>query len=149
MPGRCVAGTLTLVVRLALHGKSFDLFGDEVIYADLGRSVVNGGFPRFYGAFFLHGPGFFYLEAGWARLFGNATRLDGPGLRDAHAQRAARGGDRGSPGAPGHPGRLTMVGRSGGIAVCPGPVLHRQNDRVLLETALMLWVMLGYLVFPR
>ena len=27
------------------------------------------------------------------------------------------------------------------------PFCIRQNDRVLLETALMLWVMLGYLVF--
>src|ERR1700738_2406472 len=63
-----VAGTLTLAVRLVLHVKSVDLFGDEVIYADLGRSAVNGGFPSFYGPFFLHGPGYFYLEAGWAHL---------------------------------------------------------------------------------
>ena len=51
------AGIATLIVRLALHGRSFDLFGDEVIYTDLGRSVLSGGFPRFGGPFFLHGPG--------------------------------------------------------------------------------------------
>ena len=41
----------------------YDLFRDEVIYADLGHSVTHGGFPRLQGPFFLHGPAFFYLEA--------------------------------------------------------------------------------------
>ncbi len=60
-----VAGGVTLLIRLALHTRSFDLFGDEVVYTDLGRSVIFGGLPRFEGGpFFLHGPGFFYLEAG-------------------------------------------------------------------------------------
>ena len=73
-----IAGGLTLLIRLALHSRSFDLFGDEVIYVDLGRSVINGGFPRFGGEpFFLHGPGFFYLEAGWERLAGNQHSLMG------------------------------------------------------------------------
>jgi hypothetical protein len=142
-----VAGTLTLAVRLALHVKSFDLFGDEVIYADLGRSVVNGGFPSFYGPFFLHGPGYFYLEAGWAHLFGNP-----PGLmplvyemRSLNALLAAvtavalvllatRAGSLWS-------------GAAAGLLFALDPFCLRQNDRVLLETALIMWVMLGYLVF--
>ncbi len=142
-----LVGTLTLVIRLALHGKSFDLFGDEVIYSDLGRSVVNGGFPRFYGVFFLHGPGYFYLEAGWAHLFGNP-----PGLmplvyemRMLNALLAAvtavalvllatRAGSLWS-------------GAAAGLLFALDPFCLRQNDRVLLETALMMWVMLGYLVF--
>ena len=44
-----VAGAVTLLIRLAMHRRSFDLFGDEVIYTDLGRSVISGGFPRFDG----------------------------------------------------------------------------------------------------
>ena len=72
-----VAGIATLIIRLAVHGRSFDLFGDEVIYTDLGRSVLSGGFPRFGGPFFLHGPGYFYLEAGWARLAGHPGSLMG------------------------------------------------------------------------
>src|SRR5205823_2103718 len=42
----------------------------------IGRSVINDGFPRFHGQlFFLHGPGFFYLEAGWERLLGSQSSL--------------------------------------------------------------------------
>ena len=53
------AGVLTLLIRLVLHGRSFDLYGDEVVYTELGRSVISGGFPNYQGsAFFLHGPAF-------------------------------------------------------------------------------------------
>ena len=70
------AGVGTLAIRIALHGAAFDLFGDEVIYADLGRSVITGGFPRFFGVvFFLHGPAFFYLESGWSWLAGKPPGL--------------------------------------------------------------------------
>lgn len=47
-----IAGGLTLLIRLALHSRSFDLFGNEVIYVDLGRSVINGGFPGSAGSRF-------------------------------------------------------------------------------------------------
>jgi Dolichyl-phosphate-mannose-protein mannosyltransferase len=151
------AGALTLIIRLALHGDSFDLFGDEVIYSALGRSVVNGGFPNFYGPFFLHGPAFFYLEAGWARLYGSS--LSGVSLyripsdlmsliyemRTLNALIAAATA-------------VVLVllatriaslwsGAAAGMLFVLDPFCIRQNDRVLLETALMLWVMLGYLVF--
>src|SRR4029077_15557112 len=65
-----VLGLLTVVVRMALIPRSFDLFGDEGLYAHLGHSVTHGGFPRLQGPFFLHGPAFFYLEAGWIHLAG-------------------------------------------------------------------------------
>jgi hypothetical protein len=142
-----LAGTLTLVIRLALHGNSFDLFGDEVIYSDLGRSVVNGGFPQFEGPFFLHGPGFFYLEAGWARLLGSPHDVMGLvyQMRTLNALIAAATA-------------VVLVlaatrtaslrsGAATGLLFALDPFCIRQNDRVLLETALMLWVMLGYLVF--
>ena len=73
-----VLGLLTAVVRMALIPRSFDLFGDEVIYADLGHSVTHGGFPRLQGPFFLHGPAFFYLEAGWIHLAGPILSSDTP-----------------------------------------------------------------------
>jgi hypothetical protein len=152
-----VAGALTLVIRVALHGNSFDLFGDEVIYSALGRSVVDGGFPNFYGPFFLHGPAFFYLEAGWARLYGSslsAVSLDRiPSnlialiyeMRTLNAVIAAAtavvlvilGARTAS----------LWSGAAAGLLFALDPFCIRQNDRVLLETALMLWVMLGYLVF--
>ena len=150
-------GLLTLVVRLALHGNSFDLFGDEVIYSALGRSVVDGGFPNFYGPFFLHGPAFFYLEAGWARLYGNS--LSGVSLDripsnligliyDMRALNALL--------AAATAVALVLLatrtaslrsGAAAGLLFALDPFCIRQNDRVLLETALMMWVMLGYLVF--
>ena len=99
------------------------------------------------GAFFLHGPGFFYLEAGWARLVGNQ-----PGLmawiyemRTLNALLAAATA-------------VVLVllaarvsslraGTVAGLLFALDPFCIRQNDRVLLETAMMFWVMLGYLVF--
>lgn len=141
------AGIVTLVVRLALHGRSFDLFGDEVVYTDLGRSVISGGFPRYGGPFFLHGPGFFYLEAGWARIAGDPGSLLGwvYEMRTLNALLAGATAlvlvllatRAGSP----------LAGAVVGALYALEPFCIRQNDRVLLETAMMLWVMLGYLVF--
>lgn len=141
------AGGLTLLIRLALHTAAFDLFGDEVLYTDLGHSVVNGGFPQFGGPFFLHGPGFFYLEAGWQRLLGNQPSVIGGvyEMRMLNALLAAATAVV----------LVLLAARAGSLraAAAAGflfaldPFCIRQNDRVLLETALMLWVMLGYLVF--
>jgi len=141
-------GGVTLLIRLALHIHGSDLYGDEVIYTSLGRSVISGGFPNFEGqAFFLHGPGFFYLEAGWARIIGNP-----PGLMalvyEMRTLNALLAG-------------ITAVvlvllatrasslraGAVAGLLFALDPFCIRQNDRALLETAMMLWVMLGYLVF--
>jgi Dolichyl-phosphate-mannose-protein mannosyltransferase len=143
-----VAGGVTLLVRLALHGRPFDLFGDEVIYTDLGRSVTSGGFPRFDGQpFFLHPPGFFYLEAGWQRLLGNQPGLMAQiyqmrmlnallagGTAVVLVLLAARAGS-------------VRAGLTAGLLFALDPFCIRQNDRVLLETAMMLWVLLGYLAF--
>ena len=143
-----IAGGLTLLIRLALHGRSFDLFGDEIIYTDLGRSVVNGGFPRFGGEpFFLHGPGFFYLEGGWEWLAGNQHSLMGwiYEMRTLNALLAAATA-----------GALVLLavragslwaGAAAGLLFALDPFCIRQNDRVMLETSMMLWVVLGYLVF--
>jgi hypothetical protein len=143
-----VAGGVALLIRLALHARSFDLFGDEVIYTDLGRSVISGGFPRFDGgAFFLHGPGFFYLEAGWARLAGNQPglmawiyemRTLNALLAGATAVVLVLLATRAS---------SLRAGAVAGLLFALDPFCIRQNDRVLLETATMLWVLLGYLVF--
>jgi hypothetical protein len=142
-----VAGGVALLIRLALHGRSFDLFGDEIIYTDLGHSVVNGGFPRFGGPFFLHGPGFFYLEAGWERLLGTRhgvmaqvyqMRMLNALLAAATAVVMVRLTARAS---------SLWAGAVTGVLFALDPFCIRQNDRVLLETAMMFWVMLGYLVF--
>jgi hypothetical protein len=141
-------GLVTFLIRLALHVRGFDLYGDEVIYTNLGRSVVYGGFPNFEGqAFFLHGPVYFYLEAGWARIMGNPPGLM-PWVYEMRTLNALLAGIT----------AVTLVllatrasslraGAVAGLLFALDPFCIRQNDRVLLETAMMLWVMLGYLVF--
>lgn len=140
------AGAVTFLIRLALFGRSFDLFGDEILYVDLGRSVTNGGIPRYDGPFFLHGPAFFYLEAAWIHLVGSPQSIVGwvYEMRILNALMAgatavvlvllaARIGSLWS-------------GAAAGLLFALDPFCIRQNDRVLLETSMMLWVMLGYLV---
>ena len=138
----------TLLIRLAMYPRSFDVFGDEVYYTDIGHSVVNGGFPRFQGGlFFLHGPGFFYLEAGWERLVGGQHSLLGSiyEMRLLNALLAAAtavvlvrlAARAGSP----------WAGLAAGVLYAVEPFCIRQNGRVMLETAMILWVLLGYLIF--
>jgi len=140
------AGGITLLLRLALAGGSFDLFGDEVIYTDLGHSVASGGFPRIDGQlFFLHPPGFFYLEAGWEWLLGHQPGMIAGvyQMRMLNALLAAATAVV----------LVLLVARAGslraaaaaGLVFAVDPFCIRQNDRVLLETAMMLWVLLGYL----
>ena len=143
-----VAGVITLVIRLALHVHGFDLYGDEIVYTNLGRSVISGGFPNFEGQiFFLHGPGFFYLEAGWARLIGTQPSL----MAWIYAMRMLNGLLAAATAAV----VVLLVTRisslrAGAVAAAlfaVDPFCIRQNDRVLLETSMMLWMLLGYLVF--
>jgi 4-amino-4-deoxy-L-arabinose transferase-like glycosyltransferase len=67
-----------LVVALAAFGvravgvtRSFELWVDEMLYAELGRSVSLGQLPNLPdGPFFLHPPGAFLVEGAVIRLFG-------------------------------------------------------------------------------
>ena len=50
---------------------SFELWVDEMLYAELGASVARGELPNLPdGPFFLHPPGFFIIEAAAIHLFG-------------------------------------------------------------------------------
>ena len=141
-------GAAALAIRLELHSRSFDLYGDEVVYYGLGRSVVAGGFPNFDGQiFFLHGPGFFYLEAAWIHVIGHepgllswifAIRTLNAALAAATAVVIILLGAR---------MKLPVAGVAAGALFAADPFVIRQNDRVLLETSMMLWVLLGYLIF--
>ena len=143
-------GTGALIIRLALHGNSFDLFGDEVIYSALGRSVATGGLPRFDNqVFLLHGPGFFYLEGAWQRLFGDPAGL----MAQIYQMRMLNALLAGVTAVvvvllAARLGSLRSAAAAG-LIFALDPFCIRQNDRVLLETAMMLWVLLGYLVFLR
>jgi hypothetical protein len=155
-PGRAAvlvavaAGLLTLLLRLAMHTRSFDLFGDEVIYADMGRGVMSGGFPRYTGqVFFLNGPAFFYLEAAWAHLLGTPATLMGR-VFQARALNSLFAAVTASV--------LVLLatraaslrtGAAVGLLFALEPFCTRQNDRALLETSMMLWVTLGYLLYTH
>ena len=140
---------LSLVIRLSLAYRSFDLFGDEVIYTGIGRSVASGGFPRFDGQlFFLHPPAFFYLEAGWQRLLGSQPGL----VAQIYQMRALNVLIAGVTGAlmvllATRATSSLLTGSVVGMRFALDPFYIRQNDRVLLETSMMLWVLLGYLVY--
>lgn len=143
-----VTGVLTLAIRLALHQGGFDLYGDEVVYTNLGRSVISGGFPSFEGqVFFLHGPAFFYLEAGWARLAGAQPDLISWVYLMRILNALLAGGTAVTVVLLGTRIFSLRAGVVAGVIFAVDPFCIRQNDRVLLETSMMFWVLLGYLVF--
>jgi hypothetical protein len=139
-------GVGALLIRLILHERSFDLFGDEVIYAGIGRSVVDGGFPSFLGEpFFLHGPAFFYLEAGWSWIFGRPASL----MACVYEMRTLNCLLAGLTAVllvllAAKVSRSLTAGTAAGLLFALDPFSIRQNDRVLLETAMMFWILLGY-----
>ncbi|MGW7200633.1 ArnT family glycosyltransferase [Streptomyces chryseus] len=142
------AAVLTGLVRLVGFGQSADVFGDEIYYWHIGSSVDSGGFPRYRGGpFFLHPPGFFYLAGTWERLLGSHAdvisgvyqmRLLNALLASVTAMVLVL--------------LIIRVTRSTPAAVVVGivyaldPFVLRLTERVLIETSMMLWVLLGYLV---
>ncbi|GAA1973344.1 phospholipid carrier-dependent glycosyltransferase [Kitasatospora viridis] len=143
-----VAFLVTAGLRLIRIGSSGDLFIDELIYRQVGHSAAQGGFPQSGGApFFLHPPAFFYLEAGWEKLFGYSsdTVTAVYGMRPLNALFAA--------GTAALIVVLVMRVTRSPLAASVGAALFaldpyaiRQNDRVMLETSLMFWVLAGLLV---
>lgn len=142
-------GLLTVVVRLVGFGRGPDVFGDEIFYWRFGHSVAHGGFPRNDdgGLFWLHPPGFFYLEGGWERLFGAPVDVVS-GIYQMRQLNAVLAGLT----AVVLVLLMARVTRSTLAAIAVGalfaldPFILRINQRVLLETSTMLWVLLGYLV---
>ncbi|MFJ9723876.1 ArnT family glycosyltransferase [Streptomyces sp. NPDC101209] len=138
---------LTAALRLVNVGRSADLFVDEVIYRQLGVSAAQGGFPRTSeGLFFLHPPGYFYVEAGWGKLLGISPDLV-TGVYQARLVNVFLG-------AVTAVLVLLLVSRAGSRAAgvvaallfALDPYVIRQNDRVMLDTQTVLFVLAGYLV---
>ncbi|WP_370153804.1 phospholipid carrier-dependent glycosyltransferase [Streptacidiphilus sp. EB129] len=143
-----VAFMVTAGLRLVRLGPSADVFVDEIIYRDVGHSAALGGFPQAdNGPFFLHPPAFFYLEAGWEQVFRYRSDpvADVDSMRILNVLLAA--------GTAALLVVLVMrVTRSRVAAVVAvalfalDPYSIRQNDRVMLETSVMFWVVAGFLV---
>ncbi|MFJ3903923.1 hypothetical protein [Streptomyces sp. NPDC090025] len=141
------AAVLTVTLRLVLVRRAGDVFVDELIYQELGRSAGHGGFPSTSeGLFFLHPPGFFYLEAGWMRLVGEHQDV----IAEVHSLRVLNALLAGVTAA------LLVVlvarvrsvpaGAVAGLVFALDQFAIRQNNRVLLETGTMMWVLAGLLV---
>ncbi|MFI8520705.1 ArnT family glycosyltransferase [Streptomyces sp. NPDC085481] len=141
------AAALTVTLRLVEVSRAGDLFVDEVIYQELGRSAGRGGFPSTSeGLFFLHPPGFFYLEAGWMKLFGEHQDV----IAQVHSLRVLNALLAGVTAAL----LVALVARVrsrpaglvAGVLFALDQFCIRQNNRVLLETETMVWVLAGFLV---
>ncbi|WP_406055439.1 glycosyltransferase family 39 protein [Streptomyces sp. NBC_01077] len=141
------AALLTVVLRLIQSSRAGDLFIDEPIYRQLGDSAAAGGFPRTdEGLFFLHPPGYFYVEAGWTKLVGGHADI----IAGVHSSRVLNALLAGVTAAL----IVFLVARvrSRGAGAVAGLVFAldqfciRQNNRVLLETGTMVWILAGYLV---
>ncbi|MFC8275630.1 ArnT family glycosyltransferase [Streptomyces sp. NPDC057271] len=142
-----LAAALTMALRLVAVDRSGDVFVDELIYTELGRSAGEGGFPRTdEGLFFLHPPGFFYLQAAWVRLIG----LDSDVLTEVHGVRVLNALLAGATAALlvylVARVRSRPAGLVAGLVFAVDQYCIRQNDRALLETGTMVWVLAGYLV---
>ncbi|MFF9852537.1 phospholipid carrier-dependent glycosyltransferase [Streptomyces litmocidini] len=142
-----LAALLTVALRLVEIGRAGDVFVDEPIYRRLGDSAAAGGFPRTgEGLFFLHPPGYFYVEAGWTKLVGGHADV----IAGVHSSRVLNSLLAGVTAA-----LLVLLvarvrsrgaGAAAGLLFALDQFCIRQNDRVLLETATMMWVLAGYLV---
>lgn len=142
------AAVFTGLIRLIGLGSSTDVWVDEVYYWRIGHSVESGGFPRYRGGlFFLHPPGFFYLEGAWERVFGRRLdvisgvyemRLLNTLLAALSAAVLALLIVRVT--------RSTWAALAAAAVFALDPFVLRITQRALIETSMTLWVLLGYLV---
>lgn len=126
---------------------SFELWVDEMLYAELGASVARGELPNLPdGPFFLHPPGFFVIEAAAIHVFG----ITGDSmalvfqLRWVNAFCGALSVGliflilRRPVGAP-----AALVA---GLLAVFEPFVLRNNSRVFLETSAVLAVLIGFMI---
>ena len=126
---------------------SFELWVDEMLYAELGASVARGELPNLPdGPFFLHPPGFFIVEAIAIRIFG----ITGDSMELVYQLRWVSA----------FCGALTVgliflvLRRPAGVPiafVAAGtavfePFVLRNNSRVFLETTATLFVLIGLVI---
>jgi hypothetical protein len=130
----------------------YDLHIDEITYARFAQTIDAGELPRNFdgSAFFLHPPGYFAMLAAWRAIFWHGgtifqqyTVLRGlniflAGLSAASVIGIAR--------------VVTGSKRTGylaGLIFAIDPFIIRQNTRDLMETATMVWFLLGIWLLLR
>ncbi len=144
-------GGLALLVRSVGLTRSFELWIDEIHYADLGASLSRGEMPALAdGPFFLHPPGFFALEAAVIRLLGLQT---GDGMELVYDLRWLTA----TLGAVSVALAYLLVRRLAGtwpavwaaLLLVFEPFVLRNNSRVFLETPAAVAVLAGLLLLVR
>jgi hypothetical protein len=131
---------------------AYDVFLDEIYYADITTSFKNGHYPPHFasqGAFLLHPPLLFIIGGLWQDLIPHGSSyfqlIDSMRLLEGICAVltalfifliGARLANR-------------WIGMVGGILYALDPYILRINGRVLLETVAVMFVMAGYLTFLR
>jgi hypothetical protein len=150
----CVATVFVVLAAFGLRafrlGVSWDVSEDEITYLQMSQGVLRTlwivGWDG--GSFYLHPPLFFFLEAGYMKLFGISTALDLiQQIQSVRFLNAAFGAF--TAGALLWAGRY-LAGWPAGIAAAVmfamDPFGIKMNSRNFLETSALLWVLLGYCV---
>lgn len=143
---------LTVAVRSVGLLTAYDVYGDELIYRELGVSLAHGNFPPLDAQgqpFLVHPPGFLFLEATWVQVFGSGgnafqqvTSLRGLQVLLAGASvlllflviRETAG---------------LLAAALGSVVFALDPYALRQNGRVLIETATMAFLLGGMYLILR
>ncbi|MBA2712042.1 MAG: glycosyltransferase family 39 protein, partial [Rubrobacteraceae bacterium] len=142
-----LVGLATFALRAVRLGVSWDIFVDEISYLRISQSVAqNMGVSLYGNAFYLHPPAFFFLEGAYIKLFSPTgdlihqiydVRYVNVALAAITAVVLLGIGRR-------------LAGWSAGIAAAVvfalEPYVIKMNSRNYLDTAAMLWVVLGYYV---
>lgn len=142
---------VALAIRSIGLVHSFELWVDEMLYADLGASASRGEMPRLAdGPFFLHPPGFFLLEGGVIRLLHIPTADSMDLVFDLRWLTAALGACT--------VGLVFLVARrvagtwpavAGALVLVAEPFVLRINSRVFLESLGGLALVAGLLLLVR
>lgn len=142
-----LVGLVAAGVRATGLTTANDVFIDELTYAELATTVASGRLPELFGQpFFLHPPGGFLLDAVVIRLF----ELDGLRMLDlvlvlrwAHALLGALLVVLGFLVVRKLTGTASALIAAGVLAF--DPFVLRLDTRVMLETAMTVWVLTGLL----
>lgn len=149
--GVALLAIFAVVVRLiAIH--MYDLQIDEITYAHFAQTIDAGELPRDFNgqAFFLHPPGYFAMLAVWRAIFwhGGSIFAQYTVLRELNIYLSGL-----SVLAMFGLGKVVTKSNKLGLLAAGlfsiDPFLIRQNTRGLMETATMLWLLVGLWMLMR
>lgn len=142
-----VAVITTAASRLYNLNRSYEVFGDEISYLRLGQSVAEHLRVDLYGSpFLLHPPGFFFLEALWLRVFA----VHGTLLQEVYAARYLNVAVAIASVVALFFAVRSVAGNGAGLIAtflfALDPYVIRTNSRLFIESAAVMWVLIGLAV---